>query len=74
MRALWVPAAGGIKLWEDEVAAQLFAYDAGTDSGVTYSSANLATEPPVTIARIQMSPFDVSEALGTFTFTRTGND
>ena len=61
-------------MWKDEIVVQLFAYDAGTDSGVTYASANQATDPPVVIARIQVSPFDASDPLGTFTFTRTGSE
>ncbi len=55
--------------WRSEVTAQLFAYDAGTDSGASYTSPNQATQPQTPIQRIQSSPFDSSTPLGTFTFT-----
>ncbi len=51
----------------------LFAYDAGTDSGTTYTSADSATNPQSTITRIEELPFYASGALrqmGTFTFTK----
>ena len=56
--------------WVSSHVVQLFAYDAGTDSGVIYTSPNAATEPRANIARILVSPFDVASPLGTFTFTR----
>ena len=59
--------------WVEEVVVQLLPYDAGTDSGVTFTSANEITDPPVGVARIQVSPFDTSTPLGTFTFTRTAS-
>jgi hypothetical protein len=59
--------------WVDEVVVQLLAYDAGTDSGTTFTSGNAVTDPAVVIARIQTSPFTASDPLGSFTFTRTGN-
>ena len=56
--------------WVSSVVIELFAYDAGTDSGVIYTSPNEATDPRVDISRITVSPFDVASPLGTFTFTR----
>ena len=56
--------------WLGSVVVELFAYDAGTDGGVIYTSPNEATEPRANISRITASPFDVASPLGTFTFTR----
>jgi hypothetical protein len=57
-------------LWVSSVVVQLFAYDAGTDSGVIYTSPDEATEPRANISQIIVSPFGVASSLGTFTFTR----
>ncbi len=54
--------------WVSSVVIELFAYDAGTDSGVIYTSPDEPTDPRDNISLITVSPFDV--ALGTFTFTR----
>ena len=57
--------------WVSSLVVELFAYDAGTDSGVIYTSPNEATDPRVNISQlITVSPFDVPSPLGTFTFTR----
>ena len=56
--------------WVSSVVVELFAYDAGTDSGVIYTSPDEPTEPRENISRITVSPFDVASPLGTFTFTR----
>ena len=56
--------------WVSSVIIQLFAYDAGTDSGVIYTSPDEVTDPRVNVSRITVSPFDVASPLGTFTFTR----
>jgi hypothetical protein len=56
--------------WVSSVVIQMFPYDAGTDSGVIYTSANEATDPRASISRIIVSPFDVMSPMGTFTFTR----
>ena len=56
--------------WRDEVTITLVAWDAGTDSGPTYTSLNQATQPAAPIQRIQDGPLGGSAALGTFTFTR----
>ena len=56
--------------WVDSVVIELFAYDAGTDSGVIYTSANEATDPRANISRLTESPFNVMSPMGTFTFTR----
>ena len=57
--------------WVNSVVIELFAYDAGTDSGVMYTSPNEATDPRANASRIIVSPFDVASPLGTFTFTRS---
>ena len=56
--------------WVDSVVIELFAYDAGTDSGAIYTSPDEATDPRGNLARITVSPFDVMSPMGTFTFTR----
>lgn len=55
--------------WIDELSIDLFPYDSGTDSGVTFTSEDQATEPPVDIRKISGPPFS-SQKLGTFTFTK----
>jgi hypothetical protein len=59
--------------WAREKVVTLYAYDAGTDSGVTYASADLDTQPREPIERIDGRPlaFNGSVApVGTFTFRR----
>ena len=56
--------------WEDSVTVELFAYDAGTDSGATFTSTNVNTFPKVPISLITGGPFTGSDSLGSFTFTR----
>lgn len=59
--------------WVDQVSVDLHAYDAGTDSGASYESADLVTSPPQPIARINGYPLTSSSGvrqLGTFTFRR----
>ena len=41
--------------WRDTITVPLYAYDAGTDSGVSYRSANSATTPHAPIARVDTS-------------------
>ena len=57
--------------WLEESLVTLYAYDAGTDSGTTYTSPNQDTQPPETIFRINASPFIVNGnlvPLGTYRF------
>ena len=57
--------------WRNRVDVELFVYDAGTDSGPNYSSANDNTSPKEAIRRIEESPFLVSgtvKSVGTFVF------
>lgn len=57
--------------WIDSVTVSLLAYDAGTDSGVTYRSPDVATNPPGPIQRLTDTPFQSgSPPLGTFTIVR----
>jgi len=57
--------------WRDQVTVPLFAYDAGTDSGTDYTSANQVTAPPVPIAPNGAVAFQNGTPVGLFTFTRT---
>ena len=59
--------------WVDEKVVELFPYDAGTDSGASYTSPNLPTASPEGIFTIEGGPLLVDGSvppLGTFTFTR----
>ncbi|WP_428355477.1 spondin domain-containing protein [Methyloprofundus sp.] len=59
--------------WVDELRVPLFAYDAGTDSGIAYFAANMDTDPQANISRLQEPPFEVEgeiPALGRFIFRR----
>ena len=67
--ALLTPGPGGD--WVEELVIDLFAYDAGTDDGVIYTSPDSDTNPAVNISLITSSPFDGAVPLGTFTITRT---
>jgi hypothetical protein len=74
----WFVGVSGVELfngqvWEDEVVVSLQPFDAGTDSGVNYTSGNVNTVPAEMIFEITGFPFDVGGTvppLGTFTFTR----
>lgn len=59
--------------WIDERRIDLVPWDAGTDSGVTFTSPDLATVPRLPIARIVTAPLSPSgrvTPMGSFTFTR----
>ncbi len=59
--------------WVDAVVVELLPWDAGTDSGESYTASNTATNPPAGIARIETAPLRAGDrvpSLGTFTFTR----
>ena len=59
---------GGV--WRDDVVVDLYAWDAGTDSGTNFNSPNNDTNPQDPIALITNGPFFGTVPLGTFTFTR----
>lgn len=54
--------------WLGEVVVELWPYDAGTDSGPNFTSANADTNPPELIRQITGFPFEEAPPLGTFTF------
>lgn len=74
----WFVGVAGIPLfennqWVDQVTYELQPYDAGTDSGTTYTSPNDNTNPPDPITEITGYPFEsggMVAPLGTFTFER----
>ena len=71
----WFVGVHGVALlengtWVDQKVVQLFAYDAGTDSGPNFNSLDADTQPRETITRITAGPFTGAVPLGTFTFTR----
>jgi hypothetical protein len=59
--------------WIDSLTVNLYGWDAGTDDGVSYASANAASMPHVPIFPLDDGMFKVGDmvpALGTFTFVR----
>jgi hypothetical protein len=70
----WFVGVSGVDLfeggeWVSEVSFDLMPWDAGTDSGTSYTAEDQATNPPATIRAISGSPFS-SQPLGSFTFTK----
>ena len=71
----WMIAVDGINLrngntWVDEIVIPLFPYDAGTDSGMFYTSPNQVTTPsfePISVL-INEGPFN-AKPIGTLTIT-----
>lgn len=60
--------------WQREVAIDLFPYDAGTDDGADYTSANADSNPRQLISSLTgVDPFS-NQPLGTFTITRIDVD
>ncbi|MGD2147318.1 MAG: spondin domain-containing protein [Anaerolineae bacterium] len=74
----WFVGVAGTRLlgddgWIDELVVDLYAYDAGTDSGVSYTSPNEPTEETGTVYRIEEGPVLVdgqARPLGVFRFVR----
>lgn len=74
----WFVGVAGLPLhdgeeWTDSITVDLYAWDAGTDDGVTYASANAPSNPHVPIYPLVEGMFKVGDmvpALGTFTFVR----
>jgi len=75
----WFVGTNGLSLlnedgtWKLREQVELFGYDAGTDSGTSYSSPNQATVPREPIAALAEGVFRVEgevPRLGTFTFVR----
>lgn len=67
----WMIAVSGLSLqdeqgdWLEEVQMDLYAYDAGTDSGPDYTSPNMDTDPAEPISSLQaVTPFS-NEIIGT---------
>ena len=57
-------------VWRDEVVANLYAWDSGTDSGMNFNSGNQNTNPAEPIELVLNGPFFAAVPLGTMTFTR----
>ncbi len=71
----WFVGVRGLPLrengrWVESVTVELLPYDAGTDSGTTYTSPNAVTTPQETIRRLTEIPFVSNTPLGTFSFVR----
>jgi len=58
-------------VWESEKVVQLYLYDAGTDSGENFTSANFETSPPMPISHINETVLPESNVqYGTFRFIK----
>lgn len=74
----WFTGVSGLSLiengfWVSKKEVEIFAYDAGTDSGLTYTSSNIETDPKENIIKIESSPFMVNNkivAVGKFIFKK----
>jgi hypothetical protein len=74
----WFVGVSGLSLqsngqWIDEIRVDLYAFDAGTDSGASYESPDLETTPRQPIARLNGYPVASGGSVapfGTFTFRR----
>ncbi len=71
----WMIAVNSVELldgggnWKDEIVIDLYPYDAGTDSGTHYNSANADVTPHEPISNLQgVAPFS-SDKVGTLTVT-----
>jgi len=71
----WIAQVNNIKLtdgsdnWQTSISVDVYATDAGTDDGTTYSSANADTNPAENIRSLENTlPFS-DEIVGTFIFT-----
>jgi hypothetical protein len=77
----WFVGVSGLSLlengkWVDQKVVELLPFDAGTDSGASYTSPDLATSDPEPIYRIEADPLLVEGQVppfGVFTFTRLGD-
>ncbi len=72
----WFVGVSGLELfqngaWVDQLTVPLLPYDAGTDSGIGFTSPNLDTHPADPITQLSGFPFNGGVPLGTFTFMRT---
>lgn len=74
----WMITANNIALqdenetWKEEIVMDLFPYDAGTDSGIDYTSEDQITSPVGVITSLEgISPFS-TQKMGTLTITLDG--
>lgn len=70
----WFVGVRGLDLrdgdaWAPSLTVDLFPWDAGTDSGVAFTSPDQDTDPREPISAITGAPFSPGVPLGTFTFT-----
>ncbi|WP_242206053.1 spondin domain-containing protein [Aestuariivivens insulae] len=54
--------------WKPSFSMDVYAYDAGTDDGIDYTSDNIASNPPVGIYKINGTPFN-GNVIGSLTVT-----
>ena len=73
----WFVGVSGMALfangqWRDEVVVELVGFDAGTDSGTTYTARNADITPHIPIVLLEDYAFTDGTPLGTFRFRRIG--
>ncbi|MEM9515944.1 MAG: spondin domain-containing protein [Actinomycetota bacterium] len=61
-------AVFGASGWEQRIVLDLGNYDAGTDSGVDFTSGNIDTQPPQLISGPRDAPFQIAAGQGRFGF------
>ncbi|RKZ15082.1 hypothetical protein DRQ50_08005 [bacterium] len=71
----WFVGVAGLDLrdngeWVEELVVDLYVWDAGTDSGVSYTSPDLVTAPPDPVTSLDAAPFTPGVPVGRYTFTR----
>lgn len=71
----WLAEIHNVKLtddtgaWKNTISIDVYATDAGTDSGTTYISPNIPTVPPENISSLQNTPPFSDQIVATFTFS-----
>jgi len=71
----WIATISNLKLtdasdnWLASISVDVYATDAGTDSGVFYNVSDVNTDPRVEISSLQNTPPFSDQIIGTFTFT-----
>ena len=73
----WFVGVSGMALyangrWRDDVVVELLGFDAGTDSGTTYTATNAKITTHIPIVMLEDYAFAKGTPLGTFHFRRIG--
>lgn len=71
----WFVGIAGVRLfeegqWVEEKVVEIYALDAGTDGGGTYTSPDEPLDPPEPVSRITSGPLGNGQPIGSFRFVR----